>query len=193
MTKRPLPEGAIVVPKIAKKVFTGQIFDTYQWQQKLFDGSYSTFEMLKRPDTVCIIALDKGKVVVEEEEQPYRGRELTLPAGKLDPGEDPLRAAKREMLEETGLSFDKWELKDVVQPHYKLDWFIYTFVAQKVVTRQDPNLEAGERITTKLIDYSELLSLIKNGEMPWSQFLIRLIMQDKTSLDDILKLPTIEV
>ncbi len=36
------------IPPNAKRVFKGIIFDVYQWQQKMFDGSKETFEMLKR-------------------------------------------------------------------------------------------------------------------------------------------------
>lgn len=35
------------LPPQAKKVFTGQIFDVYQWEQEMYDGSFETFEMLK--------------------------------------------------------------------------------------------------------------------------------------------------
>ena len=43
MTIRKLPKNARLVPKNAKKVFTGEIFDIYQWQQEMYDGSLSIF------------------------------------------------------------------------------------------------------------------------------------------------------
>ena len=52
-----IPEWAKLVPKEAKKVFSGVIYDVYQWPQEMFDGSMQTFEMLGRPDTVKILAV----------------------------------------------------------------------------------------------------------------------------------------
>lgn len=52
-----VPDGAKLLPKEAKKVFSGVISEVYQWPQKLFDGTTATFEMIKRPDTVKIVAI----------------------------------------------------------------------------------------------------------------------------------------
>lgn len=43
------------IPSHAVKVFSGVIFDVYQWQQELFNGETATFEALRRPSTVVII------------------------------------------------------------------------------------------------------------------------------------------
>ena len=61
-----IPETAVLVPSQAEKVFTGQIFDVYQWQQTLFDNSQAMFEMLKRPDTVFTICIVDGRIVIIE-------------------------------------------------------------------------------------------------------------------------------
>lgn len=52
-----VPDGAKLLPKEAKKVFSGVISEVYQWPQELFDGTTATFEMIKRPDTVKIVAV----------------------------------------------------------------------------------------------------------------------------------------
>jgi hypothetical protein len=57
-----VPKNAKVIPKQAQRVFKGQIFDVYQWPQKLFDGSTQTFEMLKRPDTLTVLAIKNDKL-----------------------------------------------------------------------------------------------------------------------------------
>jgi len=46
----------------------------YQWPQKMFDGSTATFEMIKRPDTVQIIATVGNKILMTQEEQPTQKR-----------------------------------------------------------------------------------------------------------------------
>ena len=52
MTERVLPKGARLIPPEADRVFRGEIYEVYQWPQKMPDGSVETFEMLRRPDTV---------------------------------------------------------------------------------------------------------------------------------------------
>lgn len=56
-------------PKQRPKSFEGVIFDVYQWEQELFDGSTTTFEMLKRPGTVYVIAIDSNDHVVIQQEE----------------------------------------------------------------------------------------------------------------------------
>ena len=60
------------VPSQAKRVFKGIIFDVYQWEQELFDGSKQTFEMLKRPDTVEVIAVKDGSILMSRQSQPNK-------------------------------------------------------------------------------------------------------------------------
>lgn len=189
MSARPLPKGAILVPETAKLVFHGEIFDTYQWDQEMYDGSSATFEMLKRPDTVEIIAVKDGKVVLEEQEQPGKPKHLTLPAGRVEPGEDVLIAAKRELLEETGMSFAKWELKFVYQPAVKIDWFVYTFLATEFIEQVDQNLDNGEKISTELVEFSQVVDLMRSNDMETSEFIMRKLASGSVSLEDMLNTP----
>jgi ADP-ribose pyrophosphatase len=160
MTDRPLPPNARLVPQQASRVFKGEIFDVYQWQQEMFDGSFETFEMIKRPDTVKIIAIDDGKIIALDEEQPEDDvRTHTLPGGRVDPTDTSvLEAAKRELLEETGLEFKDWYLLQITQRIPKIEWFWYTFVAQNKVAEHPTKLDAGERIAVKHVSYEELKS-----------------------------------
>lgn len=158
MTKRDLPEYARLVPKNATKVFEGIIFDVYQWEQELFDGSYHTFEMLKRPDTVLIIALDENdQIVALREHQPSLPvREMRMPGGRVDPTDKTvLAAAQREMHEETGLSFGEWKLVEMVQPESKIEWFIYVYIARDITSRDEPHLDPGEEIEVNRVGYEE--------------------------------------
>ncbi len=156
MTERPLPENAHLVPDSAKLVFKGILFDTYQWQQEMFDGSFQTFEMLRRPDTALVIAIDNGTIVLLNEEQPggivQKGR---LPGGRIEPGEDPLEAAKREVVEELGETYEKWALLEVKQPAIKIEWFRYVYVAVNKISEQPTAHEAGEKIEIKRVSFDE--------------------------------------
>lgn len=69
-------------------------------------------EVVKHPGAVAIVAVDgEGCVtLVRQLREPARKELLELPAGTLEPGEDPLGAAKRELAEETGLHGGDWRL-----------------------------------------------------------------------------------
>ena len=98
--KKIVPSGTNLIPSNAERVFEGKIFDVYQWRQEMFDGSFATYENLRRPDTVLVIAIDDGKIIINDSNQPHRGRKYELPGGRVDAKDESiLAAAKREMLE----------------------------------------------------------------------------------------------
>jgi ADP-ribose pyrophosphatase len=161
--KKLIPEECVLVPDNAECLFKGMIFDIYQWPQKMFDGSEHTFEMLKRTDTVTIIGLTENKVILVDDEQPHLGKRKSFPGGRVDDTDDTiLDAAKREMLEETGYSFNSWRLVEVRQPYRKIEWFVYVFVAYEQLDKQEPDLDAGEKIDVSYLDFDDLKTLINN-------------------------------
>ena len=156
-----IPKRANLIPQNAKKVFSGIIFDIYQWQQKLYDGSDATFEMAKRPDTVNVLAIRDDNIVIVRDEQPSRGSIISLPAGRHE-NENELEAAKRELIEETGLSFHTWKLVQCVEPiksTNKIEWLSYLFVALDFAGETKQNLDAGEKIKVDYICYEEFLNV----------------------------------
>jgi ADP-ribose pyrophosphatase len=163
-----IPEGAHLVPPQAELVFHGEIFDIYQWQQKMFDGSYATFEMAKRPDTANILAIRDDKILIISDEQPNRKAKLSLPGGRHDrDDETELDAAKRELLEETGLTFRNWRLVDAYEPitaTHKVEWLLYLFIATDFESETEPHLDAGEKIEMQYLTYDELMDLIDHGD-----------------------------
>lgn len=156
--EKPLPKNARFIPKEAKLVFKGVIFDVYQWQQEMFDGSFETFEMLKRPDSVRVLAIHGDKIVTIHEEQPSGiVRPVGIPQGRVDPSDaSPHAAIQRELKEETGLEFANWQLLQVYQPEPKIEWFSYAYVAQNKVNQVEPIQDGGEKITLGLSDFEEV-------------------------------------
>lgn len=101
-----IPKDAVLIPDAANRVFKGVVYDVYQWEQELFDGSHATFEMLKRPDTASVLPVVDNKVVILNEEQSHRGFKITFPSGRVDPADTSmLETAQRETFEETGYRF----------------------------------------------------------------------------------------
>ena len=152
------------IPENAKKVFTGQIFDVYHWEQELFDGSSVTFERLSRPDTVNIIAVEDGKILFAQQEQPGQPPFPSILGGRQDPGETPLETAKRELLEESGRVSDDWELWYTYDPVSKMDWTIYTFIARNCKKIQEPQLDAGEKIIITPLSFEKFIDAVSQPE-----------------------------
>jgi ADP-ribose pyrophosphatase len=165
------------LPANAKRVFQGIIFDVYQWQQQMFDGNEKTFEVLTRPDTVCVIATTADqKIIVIEEEQPG-GREpfITIPGGRNDKDEDSLTAAKRELLEETGMTSDSWQLWFSEQPLVKIKYSVHFFIAKHCQLTSEQRLDDGEKITIKSVTMDEFIDLWDSPEFHYSQIATKLL------------------
>ncbi len=158
--KRLVPNDAVMIPEHAECVFTGEIFAVYQWQQQLFDGSYDTFEMLRRPDTTSVMGVVDGQLIVLDEEQPNSGKRRSFPGGRVDQTDaDIIAAAQREVLEETGYTFAHWRLVHVWQPIKKMEWFVYYVLAWDVTGQQSTHHDPGEKITVELLDFAEVKRL----------------------------------
>lgn len=85
-------------------IFDGVVLHVRKDTVELPNGNTSTREYIKHNGAVCVIPItDDGEVVLERQYRYAIGKVLTeIPAGKLEPGEDRLEAAKRELKEETG-------------------------------------------------------------------------------------------
>lgn len=157
------PKSKQPIPDNAKKVFGGVLFDVYQWEQELFDGTKTLFEKLKRPDTVVVFpVLDDGKIILTEQEQPGKEPFIGATGGRVDKGEDILEAAKRELLEESGYEASEFVLWDAQHPTSKIDWVVYTFIAKGLKKVSDMNLDAGEKIKLKLVNLDEFIEIAIN-------------------------------
>lgn len=183
-----IPKNASLIPSNAKKVFTGKIFDIYQWTQKLFDETTETFEMLSRKDTVKIIAIKNDKIVITRQKQPRKGWFYDFPGGRNDlPEENELAAAKREMAEETGMIFHSWRLVEVRQPLLKIDWLVYTFIATDFIEQKTQNLDGGELIDVEEISFDQLKKLSSTEK----RFSDNELIKQASSLEDLLNLPSL--
>ncbi len=148
------------LPKKAKRVYKGQIFEVYEWRQKEFDGSHKTYELVKRLDTVQIIATQNGKILMTRERQPDHYRPAGLLGGRINKRERPLAAAKRELLEEVGLASRHWQLLGVYQPYRRILWKIYVFAARDCYPVGKPAPEAGEKIKLQRLSFAQFIGKI---------------------------------
>ncbi len=155
------PPSKQPIPPHAKRVFQGVIFDVHQWQQQMYDGSYATFEGLKRPDTVSVIPItNQGKIILSEQEQPGETPFIGAIGGRVDPGEDPHTCAVRELEEEAGFKNPQLTFWFAIQLAPKIDFAAYTFFARNWEDSGQTKLDAGEKIKLIEISFEEFINQI---------------------------------
>ena len=94
----------------SESVYDGSFLKVHRDTVRLPNGATSQREYIVHPGAVVVIPLlDDGAVLMERQHRYPVARVMTeFPAGKLDPGEDPLVCARRELLEETGYTAKQW-------------------------------------------------------------------------------------
>ena len=179
-----------MIPKKSEKVFRGILFDVYHWKQKQFDGSYKTFEAVKRKPSVLIIATVEDKLLLLNEEQPFAGKFLGLAGGMMDE-KNPKKCVLRELLEETGMVPEQVEFWKKVDFSKKVQWVTYYYFAKNCKKITEQNLDkGGERITPFLVSFEEFVEIASSEDFrdrEFSNYLFRL-KQDAKALEEFRKL-----
>ncbi len=149
-------------------VYDGQLLHVYKDTVVLPNGAESRREYIKHVGAVCIVALDdSGNVVIERQFRYPVGRVVTeIPAGKLDErGENPLFAAKRELLEETGITAGEYKYLGPFYPSCAYsDEVIHMYLAESL-HYGERELDDDEFLNVELIPLEELVSMILSGEI----------------------------
>lgn len=115
-------------------IFQGKMISLQVDTVALPEGRTATREIVKHPGAAAVMALLDGKLlVVEQFRKPLEKFQIEIPAGKLDPGEDPLQAAARELEEETGYKAVDLKLLNAfyTSPGFA-DEKLYIYIAEQV-------------------------------------------------------------
>ncbi len=127
-------------------------------------------EIVRHNGSVVILAVDRSSsrknpwIVIERQYRHAANRFLwEIPAGRLEPGEDPLAGAQRELAEETGYRARKWRL---LVEYYASPGFVgesmLVFLAEDLYAGEAAP-EEDERIEIRLVRLSEILQMIEKG------------------------------
>jgi ADP-ribose pyrophosphatase len=154
----------------SKVVYQGSLFRVLH--DKLLEpgGKRSERDVIRHNGSVVILALDSSKskknpwIVIERQYRHAANQYLwELPAGKLEPGEDSLAGAQRELAEETGYSAKKWKplVEYFASPGF-LGESMKVFTAEGLIAGQ-ARPEDDEDIEFRLVKLSDVLKMIKKG------------------------------
>lgn len=176
MKKIKRPSSRQPLPKHAKLVYKGALFDVLQWRQKLYNGAFALYEKARRADTIAILAVTQDKkILVIREQQAGSKKVWELPGGRVDGGETPMQAAQRELLEETGYQAKKLKLWYSTLPFSQMDWVIHTFVATGCKKIQPQRLDPGEKITVHKVFWQKFTQLVLARKLRNPEIAIRLL------------------
>ena len=123
--------------------------------------------VLETPDWCSIVALTANNELILVKQYRFGIEDFTVevPGGTVDPGEEPLPAAKRELREETGYSSSDWTYLGMDYPNPALqDNRCHHLLAERVVRESDPQPGDGEDIQVLVWSVDRLRSAIGAGD-----------------------------
>ncbi len=164
-----------------KEIFSGRIIHVKEDIVLLPNGKTAGRELVLHSGGVGIIALDDENNVcmVEQYRKPYDEVVLEVPAGKLEAGEDPLDAAKRELSEETGYTAEKFTFLGncYPSPGYCSE-IIHLYLAENL-SFVGQHLDPGEFVVVKKIPLTKLVEMVLKNEIKDAKTEICILKADK--------------
>ena len=158
-------------------VYEGVIVNVRRDKARLMDGRITNREVVEHPGGVAVFAMDdQGRVaLVRQYRYPMGEETLELPAGKLEPGEDPRDSGLRELAEETGLVPGNFEdMGCLYSSPGILAERIYLYFA-KDLTQGPTHPDDGEFVETVWLPYQDLVDKARRGEIKDGKTLVGIL------------------
>jgi len=168
--------------KTPEPLFEGRRFRVEQAVQITPDGAEHVREIIRHPGAVAIIPLlDDGRICLLQNYRVAVDQTLVeLPAGTLEPGEDPAEAARRELAEETGYRAGEIELLATFYTSPGIiDEKMYLYEATSL-TPGSTNLDPGEDIQTLLTTRRDAMEMVRDGRILDGKTLLGLLFWEAT-------------
>ncbi|HAQ63703.1 MAG TPA: ADP-ribose pyrophosphatase [Ruminococcaceae bacterium] len=148
-------------------IYKGKIVNLRVDDALLPNGTTAKREIVEHPGGVCVAALtDNNELMfVEQFRYPYFEVVLELPAGKLEYGEDPFEAGKRELREETGATASKYEDLGKLYPTPGYCGEIIHMYLAKNLSFGEQDLDSDEFLEVKKIPLEKAFRMVMNNEI----------------------------
>jgi len=156
----------------SRRVYTGRVVRLDVDTVRFPDGSTGQLELIRHPGAAAIVpcasdppGADPTILLIRQFRYATGGQLWEIPAGTLDPGEDPEACARRELLEETGVTAARLERLTSIwtTPGFTTE-VIHLYLATGLTTGE-PSRERDEFIDVEPQPLSRVLELIRGGEI----------------------------
>ncbi len=151
----------------SENVFDGVLLHVYKDDIILPNGNKAVREYIKHQGAVCVVPVtDKMEVVaVRQYRYPIGRVTVEIPAGKLDKGEEPLEAAKRELGEETGVECADIKYIGALYPSVAYtDEIIHMYLAENLVYGQS-HTDEDEFLNVVKIPLKDFVEMVMDGKV----------------------------
>jgi ADP-ribose pyrophosphatase len=149
----------------SSEIFDGRMLHLYVDTVSLPNGQQSTRELIRHPGAVVIVPVDEaGRVsLVRQFRYPAGKVLLELPAGKLEPGEDPLEAAQRELAEEVGARAERWTPLGSALPVAAYCSEVHHFFLARELSFGPTHFDEDEFLDPTSLPFDELFDMAADG------------------------------
>lgn len=161
----------------SKQLFSGRMLKLRQDEVELPNGTHAQREIIEHPGAVAIVPLLNQQVVLVRQYR-YATEKILLeiPAGKLNPNENPDECAARELEEETGYKAKTLrKLSSVYTTPGFTNEVIHIYLAQNLI-KTCPKPDEDEFIDREIYTYSQLNKLVNTGEIVDAKTLLGLFL-----------------
>ena len=160
----------------SEHIFSGARINVRVDEVAMADGRAARREIAEHPDAVVVLALREDGAIpfVRQWRAPAQRPLLELPAGRVDPGESPLEAARRELREEVGL--DPARLEPLHEFFVAPGWateYLYGYLARDCAAAPLPPDE-DEELIVEWLTLGEAMQRVADGEIVDAKSLILL-------------------
>ena len=151
----------------SETIFKGRIITLKNDEVELPDGKNAQREFVEHPGGVCVVPLTNNNeiLMVRQFRYPYKEVVLEIPAGKKDPGEDPLTTGKRELKEETGATAQEYIDLGQLYPSPGYCGEIIWMYGAKGLTFGEVSPDQDEFLEVEKVPLETVVEMIMNGQI----------------------------
>lgn len=175
MTGIPRPNDFEILER--QVIFEGRVFHVEKLQARLPDGRLSSYDIVTHPGAVAMLPVEDGKVWFVRQFRVASGVNLMeIPAGTLEPDEDPEKCAHRELREEIGMRADRMHKLAtlLLAPGYSNE-LLYVYLASGL-TPDALKSDDDEFLNVQVIPLDEVYRMARRGEIMDAKTLAALML-----------------
>jgi len=159
-------------------IHQGRVFELIRENVTLENGTTTDVEFIEHPGAAAVIPfLDDSRILLLKQYRHALKKHIwEIPAGTLDPREEIISCAKRELIEETGYSANRWQkLGEITPVPGYSDERIHIYLASGLEPAEQ-HLDEDEIIKVQEVEFKDAIDMIGNGEIQDAKSIVGLFM-----------------